>query len=193
MFPARKSRIKDYAPQFKSAEVLPARTMCSAVETYSPKNLTAGSQQEPTERVLVGVGVGRGQTVLVKLADGRKGLIPHDDLFSGYTDYRRKMPDPLQDMPIKKGQPTVYNVPSDRQFTGTAEDFAAAFSGFLQRAADRWKLDSQILVPETKYIVDLVCRCARLSPEMLNNDPGNGEYRGCISTAKFLSQSTRIS
>ena len=73
----------DYAPAFKSAAILPAKTECGAVETSKPRFIVASPGQDPRARQLVTVAVGRGNVDLVKLADGRFGLTPFDDLSQG--------------------------------------------------------------------------------------------------------------
>jgi len=192
---------KDYAPAFKSAAILPGRTVCSAVESDKPRFIVAAPGQNPRELNLVGRSVGRGGVTLVKVADGRFGLIPTSDLFSGYTDYAKRMPDPLQQAAPER--PACDLAPEDRTFNGTAEQFAAAFPDFLKRAAAGWHLDPQSFAPESAYIVDLARTCAQITPEMLDsvrnpaNDDidlqklANGKFRKCDSMNTYVTQAAR--
>lgn len=54
----------------------------------------------------------------------------------------------------------------DRQFNGTADEFAAAFPGFLRRAADVIGVDSRSYQKETDFIVSQIKLCAAVTPEM---------------------------
>lgn len=110
---------KDYAPLFKTAEVLPPGTVCVALEM---KNRFASGPGDPFSQILVAVPVGRGNVIMVKLADGRLGLIPDNDFFSGYTDYFRKVPDPLFAPPLgARGPGTQGSPPPGNDQVSTAQ------------------------------------------------------------------------
>lgn len=193
---------RDYAPAFKSAAILPEGTECSAVESSKPRFIVAARDQDPRARSLVIVNVGRGGVDLVKLADGRFGLIPSDDLSYGYTSWRRRLPDPLQ---AARPEPSRSELaPSDRRFIGTAEQFAAAFPDFLSRAAADWQLDPQSFAQESAYILDLARTCAEITPEMLDtvrnpaNDDidlqklANGRFKKCGSIETYAIHQPRF-
>ena len=193
----------DYAPMFKSAALLPARTEFSNIETSKPRFIVAAPGQDPRARQLVTVSVGRGSVDLVKLADGRFGLIPNDDVFQGYTDYRRKLPDPLQAGPRPSTQASD-TPPDDRKFTGTVEQFAAALPNFLKRAAADWQLDPGGFPEESAYILNLARTCSQITPKMLDtvrnpaNDDidiqklENGRFKQCDSINTYLVHQPRF-
>ncbi len=193
---------RDYAAAFKSAAILPGRTECAAIETSKPRFIVAAPGQDPRARLLVTVGVGRGSVDLVKLADGRFGLAPYDDLSQGYTDYRRRFPDPLQ---AERPKPTPADIaPEDRRFAGTAEQFAAAFPEFLRRAAAHWQLHPQSFAPESAYILDLARTCSQITPEMLDSvrNPAdnsieleklaNGRFKKCDLIRTYVTHQPRF-
>ena len=52
------------------------------------------------------------------------------------------------------------------KFTGTADQFAAAFPGFLQQAAEAAGYDPQAFTKESAFVIDSVRTCAQITPAM---------------------------
>jgi hypothetical protein len=55
---------------------------------------------------------------------------------------------------------------SPAKFTGTADQFAAAFPGFLQQAAAAAGYDPQAFAKESAFVIDSVRTCAQITPAM---------------------------
>ncbi len=68
--------------------------------------------------------------------------------------------------PATRPAPPQVATRPELQFTGSPEDFARAFPGFLQRSSSALALDSRRYEKESAALIEIVRTCARITPEM---------------------------
>jgi hypothetical protein len=61
------------------------------------------------------------------------------------------------------------------QFAGSAEEFAAALPGFLQKAAQAAGFDAPAYEKESAFVIDYVRTCAQITPEMAAQATWHGQ------------------
>ncbi len=174
----RAGQVADFATRFRKPEVAPANTQFAPIQMRAPDNVERSVGVSPGESGKVSIPVGQGLVDLVRLQDGRVGLIATES----YND-------PSQD-PLFKGRWTP--LPSKGEvFEGTAEEFAVALPEYLRRAGlSVSHVEEAMYKKEEAYLINLVRSCAAVTPEMVQsaviNHHGdlsrldNGRYADCI-------------
>ena len=80
---------------------------------------------------------------------------------------------------------------SNRRFEGTADGFASAFPGFLQRAAAAMSLDPKNYEGEAAFVIAAVRTCGQITPKMAESTDRqypNGRYMGTPNIRKLGEQ-----
>jgi hypothetical protein len=146
--------------------------------------------------------------VELPLANGDAPVLvirPQDPSFRAYAS-RCAAVDPSAFVnDIKGADGFVYGskaVLPSRLFQGTAEAFAAAFPGFLQRAAPTTGFDAETSRKDAAFIAQVVRTCSQITPQMAKSATGKygemilaklgDQYKDCLINFGYTNVSERL-